>query len=100
VVLQWVVHYLTGWVDLVKPPNCLRKHKRTQTPITYLGPSKEPEQLVSPECKVERKYGAEVRLKVFGGDDDQQRVVFKSEVEFLAAVVVNKTFDFKLMEAR
>ena len=32
----------------------------TQSPITYLGPSREAERLLGPECRIERKFGADV----------------------------------------
>ncbi|KAI8466437.1 MAG: hypothetical protein J3K34DRAFT_484339 [Monoraphidium minutum] len=69
------------------------------TPLSYIGPSREPELLVGPECKVERRYGTETSFTLFGGPIDRP-IRFESEAEFYAAMIVNKTFDFRMMEIK
>lgn len=49
-----------------------------------------------PECKTQVKLGTEATITLYGGDS-KDKIVFKSEKEFYAAMVVNKTFDFKVM---
>jgi hypothetical protein len=72
------------------PPPLLRPRRaprsRPQTPVTYLGPSRKPDKLAGPECKVERKYGTEASFTVFGGPADGP-IRFASEAEFFAALV-------------
>ena len=70
-----------------------------QTPIIYRGVSREPESLTCPECKFVYKFGPEIDVTLYGGNS-KEPIVFASEKEFYAAMVVNKTFDFQLMEIK
>lgn len=81
-------------------PACLWKQRQKwsllQTPLKYQGISKERTSLEGPECKIEWKLGTEATVTLYGGDS-KDKIVFKNEKEFYAAMTVNKTFDFNVL---
>ncbi len=70
-----------------------------QSPIGYSGPATDAERLVTPECKVVRKFGQEVEITLYGGDDNAP-IRFDSEAHLFAAMLTNKTFDVHLRGAK